>query len=432
LNLQAAPFNAGYRSSNRIVLVEISTGNLFSLRVLKTLRKAEYAELTILFFIQGAAMSVWFVPLGNVLDAHGLHAIKPFAFATGALAAFVSPLIFGAMADRHVPPARLLRWLALATAVMLSLASTAIKLHGNRWLVLGLIQLLSLASAPMTSISSTIVFARLADSKEFAPMRVMMTFGWMAGCVLASVLNADTSSLAGYASAAIWLVLAVFTFFLPALEVPPSAEHLTWHERLGLDALTLLKNRDHRVVFITTTLLSIPLAAFYPYAPSNLRDLGLAHASAWMSTAQISEVIAIFSMGWLLLKWRLKWIFACGLGFGVLRFVLSAVNGKTWLLAGVAMHGASFALVFVTAQIYLDQRVDAAWRARAQALLTLMNGGVGNLIGYLGTGWWFAACARPTGARWPLFWAGLAATAAMVLVYFLTAYRGRGARRTGL
>ena len=392
--------------------------------MLKTLRKAEYAELTVLFFIQGAAMSVWFVPLGNVLDAHGLHAIKPFAFATGALAAFVSPLMFGAMADRHVPPARVLRWLALATAAMLSLASTAIKFHCSGWLVLALIMLLSLASAPVTSITSTIVFAQLADSKEFAPMRVMMTFGRMAGCVLASALNADMSSLAGYASATIWVVLAAFTFFLPALEVPKSAENLAWHERLGLDALTLLKDRNLRVVFIATTLLSIPLAAFYPYAPANLRDLGFAHESAWMSIAQISEIIAIFSMGWLLFNWRLKWIFACGLGFSVLRFVLSAGNSETWLLAGVAMHGASFALVFVTAQIYLDQRVDVAWRARAQALLTLMNGGVGNLIGYLGAGWWFAVCARPTGTQWSLFWGGLAAAAAIVLVYFLTAYRG--------
>ena len=400
--------------------------------MLTTLRKAEYFELLVLFFIQGAAMGAWFVPLGNVLDAHGLHAIKPFAFATGAFAAFFSPLMFGAMADRHVPPARVLRWLALATAVMMALVSTAIKFHCSGWLVLALIQLLSLASAPMMSITSTIVFAQLADSKEFAPMRVMMTFGWMAGCVLTSLLNADTSSLAGYISATIWMVLAGFTFFLPALAVPPSAENLTWHERLGLDALSLLKNRDHRVIFITTTLLSIPLAAFYPYAPANLRDLGLTHASAWMSLAQVSEVVAIFGMGWLLLNWRLKWIFACGLGFGVLRFVLSAVNGQTWLVAGVAMHGASFALVFITAQIYLDQRVDAAWRARAQALLTLMNGGVGNLIGYLGTGWWFTACARPGDTKWSLFWAGMAAMALGVLVYFLMAYRGQGveAKRT--
>jgi nucleoside transporter len=393
--------------------------------VLKTLRRAEYAELTLLFFIQGMAMSTWFVPLGRVLDTQGLQGIKPFAFAASALAAFVSPLMFGAMADRHVSPARVLRWLATATAVMMTLVSTAIKFHANEWLVLALIQLLNLCSAPMLSISSTIIFARLAHSNEFAPMRVMLTFGWQGGGILVSLLNADTSSLAGYTSATIWLILAGFTFFLPELKVPKSAENLSWHERLGLDALTLLKNHDHRVVFIMTTLLCIPLAAFYPYAPTNMRDLGLTHTSALMSLAQTTEVAAIFSLGWLLLKWRMKWIFTLGLGFGVLRFALSAINSKTWLLTGVALHGASFALVSITAQIYLEQRVDTAWRARAQALLTLMNSGVGNLIGYLGTGWWFTACARPAGTQWTLFWGGLSAMVAAVLIYFLTAYRGK-------
>ena len=55
-----------------------------SFSVLRTIRKAEYAELIALFFLQGAAMGMWLVPLSTVLDAHGLHAIKPFAFATTA------------------------------------------------------------------------------------------------------------------------------------------------------------------------------------------------------------------------------------------------------------------------------------------------------------------------------------------------------------
>src|SRR5208337_2488092 len=97
--------------------------------------------------------------------------------------------------------------------------------------------------------------------------------------------------------------------------------------------------------------------------------------------AQCSEFVAMFSLAWLLHHWRLKWIFACGLAIGVLRFAASAVNTKSSLL-----HGASFVLVFITAQIYLNQRIDSAWRTRAQALLTLMNNGVGNLIGYLGSG----------------------------------------------
>lgn len=369
---------------------------------------------------------MWFVPLSSVLDAHGFHAIKSYAFATSALAAFISPLIFGAMADRHASPVKVLRWLALATAGAMALATTAIQLRWSPWLVLALIQLHALCSSPTWSISSTIVFARLEDAKkEFGPIRAMATLGWMAGCWLVSMLNADSSALAGYSGAVTWLGVVAFTFFLPVLETPKSAEHLTLRQRLGLDALTLLKNPDHRVVFITVALFAIPLCGFYPYTPPHLRELGLQRTSAWMTLGQVTEIITMFMLGGLLLKWRLKWIFACGLGFGVLRFALSAINGKAWLLAGVILHGCSFTLVFITAQIYLDQRVEAAWRARAQALMALMNGGVGNLIGYLGTGWWFAACARPTGTQWPIFWGGLAVVVAVVLVYFLTAYRGR-------
>lgn len=394
--------------------------------MLTTLRKAEYAELVILFFIQGAAMAIWFVPLGPILDAHGMHHIKPFAFAASAIAAFISPLMFGAMADRHVPPAKVLRWLASATSVMTAAVAAAIQNGLNPWLVLALIQIFSLSYAPMFSISTALVLARLENAqKEFGPIRALATIGWLSGGLLISALNLDRSALAGYLGALFWLIVATFTYFLPALEIPKSAQHLSWHERLGLDALTLLKDRDTRVVFITTTLFNIPLAAFYPYAPTNLHDLGFAHTSAWMSLAQCSEFVAMFSLAWLLHHWRLKWIFACGLAIGVLRFAASAVNTQSSLLLGVSLHGASFVLVFITAQIYLNQRIDSAWRTRAQALLTLMNNGVGNLVGYLGAGWWFATCARPAGTQWTHFWGALAVMVGGVMIYFLTAYRGK-------
>ena len=397
------------------------------MRVLRTIRKAEYAELVALFFLQGAALGMWFVPLSTVLDAHGLHAIKPFAFSASALAAFVSPLIFGAMADHHASPVKVLRGLSLATAAAMALASTGIGLGWNPWLVLALIQLHALCSSPTFSIASTIVLARLGDAqKEFGPIRAMATLGWMSGCWLVSALGADTSSLAGYSGAAMWVLAGMFTYFLPELETPKSAEHLTWHERLGLDALTLLKNPDHRVVFVTCALFCIPLAGFYPYAPPHLRTLGLQHTSAWMTLGQVTEIIAMFSLGGLLLKWRLKWIFASGLTFGLLRFSLSAMNGKIWVLAGVLLHGCSYTLVLITAQIYLEERVDGRWRARAQALFTLMTSGVGNLLGFLGTGLWFSACTSLSGTQWPLFWGGLAAAVGGVMAYFLTAYHGVG------
>jgi MFS family permease len=165
--------------------------------VLTTIRRAEYFELIVLFFINAMAMSMWFVPLSTLLDAHGFHDLRPYAFATSALAAFVSPLIFGAMADRHAAPVVVLRWLAVAAAVSITLATTAIKFRASNGLVLLLIQLYALCNAPTFGITTTIVFSRLRNSQnEFGPIRAMATFGWMAGCWAISLLGADSAPLA--------------------------------------------------------------------------------------------------------------------------------------------------------------------------------------------------------------------------------------------
>lgn len=399
-------------------------------RVRKINQWTDLAELAGLFFLHGMAMGMWFVPLTTVLDAHGFAGIRPFAFATSAVAAFVSPLLFGAMADRHVGPVRVLRWLGLATAAAMTLASTAIKLHWTPGLVLVLIQLHALFAAPTWSLSTTVVLSRLADSqREFGPVRAMATLGWMVGCWLISALNADASPLAGYAGAIAWLSVWAMTFALKAVAPPKPSARLTLRQRLGLDALGLFKFPDHRAVFITAALAAIPLAAFYPFTPPNLRDLGLRHTSAWMSLGQITEIVAMFALGSLLANWRLKWIFAAGLGAALLRYIFCAVGGIPWVLAGVTLHGFAFTLFFVTAPVYLDGRVAPEWRARAQALMFLMNSGVGNLLGYLGSGWWFRICERPDGMRWSMFWSGLAGAVAVVLGYFLTTYRGQHAAK---
>ena len=390
-------------------------------------RKIRFAELAVLFFIQWTAMAAWMVPLTLVLNAHGLEAIQPYAFATSAIAAFVSPLFFGAVADRHFAATRVLRWLALGTSAALALAGAAIQLRWNPWLVLLVIQVYSLAVAPTVSLSTVIAMSGVRDPRrEFGPIRAMGTIGWMGGCLMVSLLNADSSTLSEFSGAILWLGLAAFTLVLPDVAPPKVSEHLTWHERLGLDALALLRHPDHRVIFLSTGLLSIPLAAFYPFTPPHLSDVGMEHPAAWMSLAQTTEIAAMFTLGALLTRWRLKWILSAGIGFAVLRYVFFSFDERGWLLAGITLHGCSYALFFTAAQIYVNDRVDAAWRTRAQALLTLMNNGVGYLIGYLGCGWWYAACRTPSGTLWPRFWGILAVAVALVLVYFLIAYRGIG------
>lgn len=371
-------------------------------------------------------MGMVLVPLSRILGAHGLAKLSPYAYATFALASFVSPLVFGAMADRHASPVKVLRGLSLASAATVALACWSI---GRGWpagAVLALIQLYAITFVPTTSIASTIVFSRLRDSqREFGPIRAVATFGWMCGCWIISGFNLDGSPATGYAAALAWLALAAFTFLLPV--VPPLASGpASFRERMGWDALALLKNHDHRMVFLTAALFSIPIAAFYPFTPPQLQQLGFHRTSAWMTLGQVTEIIAMFSLAGLFLRWRLKWIFAAGLLFGLLRYAFCALNQKPWLLLGVSLHGAAYTLFFITAQIYLNERIETAWRARAQALMSLMTGGVGSLIGYIGTGLWFQACAEPGGPRWSLFWGVLAGSVGVVLIFFLAAYHGQG------
>ena len=377
-----------------------------------------------LYFSIAAGMGMWSVPFGNVLRAHGLESIIGYAYACSGIAAFISPLAIGALADQRVSPVRLLRWLSLATAGCVAVASVAIEQRWGMWAVLGGVLAQAICAAPTFGLATSIILASLGDARrEFGPIRAVATLGWMLACVLVSyVLRADTSTLAGWASAAMWVVTAGFTFALP--ETPP-LETKGPRDIFGLAALSLLRHRDHRVVFITAALYNAALAAFYPFTPIHLTERGVDHATAAMALGQITELISMFALAGLIARWRLKWVFLTGIGFSVVRYGLCALDTKAWLLTGVTLHGFAFTLYFITAQIYLEQRVDPRMRTRAQALLQVMIGGFGNLAGYLGTGWWRAACMADGATDWPRFWWGMSAVAALVFAWFALSYRGK-------
>jgi len=397
----------------------------------RELKWVEKLELMTLLFLHGMALGSWFVPIGSVLESANLRSVIPFAFATSAVAALLSPLFFGAMADRSVPPIQVLRWLSLGTACFVGTVAWGIQSRWNPWLILLLIQLQSLLSVPTNSLTGSIVFARIGNShRQFGAIRAMGTAGWIAGCWLISAMHVDSSPRAFQISALLWIALAAYTLFIPKeATISTSRNKLTLRERFGLDAWSLLKIHDHRVIFTTAALVAIPFAAFYPYTPALMSDLGLQRTSAWMSLGQIIEVGVLFAIGGILARWQLKWVVLTGLFCGVLRYALYATNSPIPVLIGVSLHGMAYALTYISAQIYLAKKIDPAWRTRAQALLSMMTGGVGNLVGYLCTGSWLAYCEHDGQENWRLFWSGLCFLVICVGIYFAQSYKGRGTLR---
>ena len=173
---------------------------------------------------------------------------------------------------------------------------------------------------------------------------------------------------------------------------------------------------------MTTTLLNIPLCAFFPYTPNNLQSLNFSHTSAWMSLGQTTEIAGMILLAFLLRKFGFRRLFLAGLLLTFTRFALAACDTKASLLLSLICHGASFVLVYIVAQLYMEQHIDGQWRTRAQALLSFLNGGIGNIIGYLGTGWWFFRCTTPQGTNWHLFWGVLAGFMLIVTMHFYYAF----------
>jgi hypothetical protein len=291
-------------------------------------------------------------------------------------------------------------------------------------------QVHTLVATPVWSLASSIVFSQLHNTKQqFGPLRACATAGWMVGCwVVSFVLRADASLVAGVTAAGLWLVVMTLTWRLPMIPPGEVVQHRTWKQILGLDALGLLVHRDHRVVFLTAALYCVPLAAFYPYTSRQLHDLGVQHISAVISLGQTTEVLVMLLLAGVMARFRLKWVFMSGIAICVVRYSFNTFNTLPSVMFGTFLHGFAYTLYFITTQIYLEERIDPKWRVRAQALLAMLMGGVGNLIGYLGGGWWFAACTDNKITNWSRFWWGETALTAAVCVFFAVAYRGRAAK----
>lgn len=388
--------------------------------------RGERVQLAVLFFIIAHALALWNFNFSAVLEAHGYHDIVRYAWATTAVAAFISPLVVGALADLRFSSERVLRWVAGGAAVCLAALFYAIEVRAHWAVILGLAQLHALWSMPSFGLSTSLVMSRLLRAKdEFGPVRLWATIGWMVGGIVISLLRVEDSTMSGFLAAGAWLLVILYSFSLKPMPPPAVSASRSLKDLFGLEAWTLLKHPDHRVVFIGAALFNIPLAIFYMHTPLHLKDLGVEARSAVMSIGQVLEVAGLFGLAWILNFCRLKTLFLAGIAFGFVRYALFACNTVPTMVGGIFMHGACFISFFMTAQIYVEQRIPSEMRARAQALLSLMISGFGNLAGFLGCGWWRAECTTGDTTDWRTYWLGLCGVIAVIFVWFALSYKGR-------
>ena len=370
-----------------------------------------------------------------VLEARGWQRLTDWVLVMPCLGAMLSPLCVGALADQRVNAERV-----AASVLILGAFSMA----GACWFLgagdspLGFILFLilkSLVGPPAWSLVMSITLTHLPNpEREFGAVRVWGTIGWMMACWMISLLSLDLSPMSWMLGAVLSLAAGLFCLTLPS--TPPQGEgSQSLSEMFGLKAFGILKNRATGVYFLTAFLFSIPLAAYYPYSAKYLKFLGVQNVATFLSVGQLSELAAMLLMGFFFRRFGVKWTLLFALGSGVLRYLCYAFTTwqgspeggvLLWMVAGVLMHGACWTFFFEGGRLIVDREVATSMRNQAQALLTVMIGGVATILGVCTCGALYRWCVESDGPGWGGFWSILFGLTIVATVVFCVGFKGGG------
>jgi nucleoside transporter len=378
------------------------------------------------FFIWGA----WFVTmgtyLGKTLGATGVQ--NGNAYATQSWGAIIAPFIIGLIADRFFSAQKVLGILHLTGAALLYYITTIPNFDGFFPIILAYM----IVYMPTLALVNSVSFKQMTNpSKEFPPIRIFGTAGWIIAGLTIGWLGWEQSNslvLTFKMAAVASLILGLLSFMLPATPPAKKGQKTSLSDIMGLDSIGLLKNRSYLVFFLASVAICVPLAFYYNFTNPFLNEIGMKAAAAKQSMGQISELVFMGLMPLFFVRLGVKKMLAVGMIAWVLRYIFFAygdTGSNYWMLiAGIVMHGICYDFFFVTGQIYTDNLAGEKFKSAAQGFITLATYGVGMLIGSYISGpivdhWKISDTAH----NWQTIWLIPAAIAGVVFLVFVMFFK---------
>lgn len=341
----------------------------------------------IVMFLTFFGWGVFFVPMGPYLAKAFANdsTVIGIAYGMGPLAAMISPLVAGWLADRAFSPRKLLAVLGAVSGGLLFLLPEA---GTARQFQVGLF-IHSLAFFAALPLLNAVVMASLSDpGREFGSIRLWGTVGWIVsgvavGSLLPPLLGADVATrpvifqLGGGA-----LVLMAIGAFRLADPEPRAA---TGEPKVAGGIGRLLGDTKFLLFLVFSVLFCIPLALYYSYANSFLKSAGIGQTETFMTAGQVSEVVFLALLPLLATRLTAKTILLVGMACWALRYWLFAEfpSSGAALFVAIALHGACYDFFFVTGTLYADRKAPEGLRNTAQSVVAWATLGLGLFIGNL-------------------------------------------------
>ncbi|MEW4527149.1 nucleoside permease [Maioricimonas sp. JC845] len=387
-------------------------------------------RLSIMMFLQFFVWGGWYVTVGNYMGAHGMTDAIANAYTVGPIAAILSPLFLGLIADRFFATERVLGMLHIVGGAVLCAAP---QFSESSSMFVGILLLHMLCYMPTLGLTNTLAFHNITDQeKQFPIIRVFGTIGWIvANIVVSKLLAGDEKAVQFYVAGGAGIALGIYSFTLPHTPPPAKGQPVSVGSLFGLDSLQLMKQPSFAVFMISSFLICIPLAAYYAYAPVFVNASGFENPAFNMSFGQMSEIFFMLVMPLCFRRLGVKYMLLVGMLAWVARyglFAMGAPDSVLWMIMiGILLHGICYDFFFVTGQIYVDKKASSDIRGQAQGFLVLVTQGLGMLIGAQVSGAIFTSTVTAEGAealpQWKEFWMIPCIAAGVIFLLFGALFR---------
>jgi MFS transporter, NHS family, xanthosine permease len=400
-------------------------------------------RLTILSFFEFFIWGSWLITIGAYWFQNKQWSGAEFGaiFSTMGISALFMPTLTGIIADRWINAEKLLGICHLMGAVMLFLLPMVNNPSTFFWVIL----LNMIFYMPTISLSNTVSYSALKNYglnvvKEFPPIRVWGTIGFIVAMWIVSLLKIETSSSQFYVASVSSVVLGLYSFTLPkCLPGLTIKEGSSWIDLLGLRAFKLFKNLKMALFFIFAMLLGAALQLTNAYGDTFLHDfakvdafkdtLTVKYPAIIMSISQISETVFILAIPFMLRKFGIKKVMLFSMVAWVLRFGLFAygnpAEGLWMIVLSCIIYGLAFDFFNISGSLFVETNSEHNIRASAQGLFMMMTNGVGALLGSRISGIVIDKFyTLSDGSKdWPGIWIAFASYSLVVAILFAVLFR---------
>jgi NHS family xanthosine MFS transporter len=393
-------------------------------------------RLIIMNFLEFFVWGSWLISLGGymIVQLQFTGGQVGAVYATMGIASLFMPALMGIVADRWVNAERVLGTLHIIGALLLLWASTITSV--DQYPLFYLIMLLnSMAFMPTIALNNTVSYIVLEKNqydiiKDFPPIRVWGTVGFIAAMWLVDLLGFTKSPMQLYVSAGSGLVLGIYAFTMPACKPVPNTEKKNWVQALGLDAFVLFKQQKMLVFFIFALLLGAALQITNAFGGAFLDDFkttypdsfGVQHPNLLLSISQISETLFILTIPFFLQKFGIKKVMLMSIIAWILRFALFGIGnpgeGLHWLVLSMIIYGMAFDFFNISGSLFVEKEADVTIRASAQGLFMLMTNGIGAYLGGTLSGMVVDYFTQNGVKNWPAIWFSFAGYALVLAILF--------------